>query len=31
MPPATDFVPGRIKAELRNGVIIDVDLEGYDD
>ena len=28
MPPATDFVPGRIKAELRNGVIIDVDIEG---
>ena len=28
MPPATDFVLGRIKAELRNGVIIDVDIEG---
>ena len=28
MPPATDFVPGRIKAELRNGIIIDVDIEG---
>ena len=27
MPPATDFVLGRIKAELRNGVIIDVDIE----
>ena len=28
MPPTTDFVPGRIKAELRNGIIIDVDIEG---
>ena len=28
MPPATDFVSGRIKAELRNGIIIDVDIEG---
>lgn len=31
MPPATDFVPGRIKVELKRGIITDVDLEGYDD
>lgn len=31
MPPATDFVPGRIKVELKRGIITEVDLEGYDD
>ena len=31
MPPATDFVPGRIKVELKRGIITDVDIEGYDD
>ena len=31
MPPATDFVPGRVKVELKRGIITDVDLEGYDD
>ena len=31
MPPATDFVPGRIKVELKRGIITDVDLEGHDD
>ena len=31
MPPATDFVPGRVKVELKRGIITEVDLEGYDD
>ena len=31
MPPATDFVPGRVKIELKRGIVTDVDLEGYDD
>ena len=31
MPPATDFVPGRIKVELKKGIITQADLEGYDD
>lgn len=31
MPPATDFVLGRVKVELKRGVITEVDLEGYDD
>ena len=31
MPPATDFVLGRVKVELKRGIITEVDLEGYDD
>jgi hypothetical protein len=31
MPPATDFVLGRLKIELKRGIVTDVDLEGYDD
>ena len=31
MPPATDFVLGRVKVELKRGIITKVDLEGYDD
>jgi len=31
MPPATDFVLGRVKVELKRGIITDVDIEGYDD
>ena len=31
MPPATDFIPGRVKIELKRGIITDVDIEGYDD
>ena len=31
MPPARDFVLGRVKVELKRGIITEVDIEGYDD